>query len=80
DEVRDLVDLARSLEDLTRNAGKHAGGVVIAPTPLTDFSPLFAEHGVQLIALHDPRAAGDHHRVRLGAIGDLDPGGELHPP
>ncbi len=44
DEVRDLIDLARSLEDLTRNAGKHAGGVVIAPTPLTDFSPLFAEH------------------------------------
>lgn len=44
DDVRDLVDLARSLEDLTRNAGKHAGGVVIAPTPLTDFSPLFAEH------------------------------------
>ncbi len=44
DDVRDLVDLARSLEDLTRNAGKHAGGVVIAPTPLTDFTPLFAEH------------------------------------
>src|SRR5690606_9071089 len=44
DDVRDLVDLACDLEDLTRNAGKHAGGVVIAPTPLTDFSPLFAEH------------------------------------
>lgn len=44
DDVRDLIDLARKLEDLTRNAGKHAGGVVIAPTPLTDFSPLFAEH------------------------------------
>ena len=44
DDVRDLIDLARRLEDLTRNAGKHAGGVVIAPTPLTDFSPLFAEH------------------------------------
>jgi len=43
DEVRELIDLARKLEDLTRNAGKHAGGVVIAPTPLTDFSPLFAE-------------------------------------
>ena len=42
--MRDLLDLARKLEDLTRNAGKHAGGVVIAPTPLTDFSPLFAEH------------------------------------
>ena len=44
DEVRDLIDLALQLEDLTRNAGKHAGGVVIAPTPLADFCPLYAEH------------------------------------
>ena len=44
DEVRDLIDLALQLEDLTRNAGKHAGGVVIAPSPLSDFSPLYAEH------------------------------------
>ncbi|HEY0660695.1 MAG TPA: DNA polymerase III subunit alpha [Lysobacter sp.] len=47
DEVRDLLDLARQLEDLTRNAGKHAGGVVIAPSPLSDFCPLFAEHDEQ---------------------------------
>ncbi|MGY6517962.1 MAG: DNA polymerase III subunit alpha [Lysobacteraceae bacterium] len=47
DEVRDLIDLALKLEDLTRNAGKHAGGVVIAPTPLTDFSPLFAEQAAR---------------------------------
>lgn len=44
DDVRDLIDLALQLEDLTRNAGKHAGGVVIAPSPLSDFCPLFAEH------------------------------------
>ncbi|QDW65761.1 DNA polymerase III subunit alpha [Luteimonas granuli] len=44
DDVRDLVDLALQLENLTRNAGKHAGGVVIAPSPLSDFCPLFAEH------------------------------------
>jgi DNA polymerase-3 subunit alpha len=44
EDVRDLLDLALQLEDLTRNAGKHAGGVVIAPTPLSDFCPLFAEH------------------------------------
>jgi len=43
DDVRDLIDLALKLEDLARNAGKHAGGVVIAPGPLTDYSPLFAE-------------------------------------
>ncbi|NII12339.1 DNA polymerase III subunit alpha [Oleiagrimonas sp. C23AA] len=45
DEVRELIDLALKLEDLTRNAGKHAGGVVIGPRPLTDFSPLYAEEG-----------------------------------
>ncbi|HLT43824.1 MAG TPA: DNA polymerase III subunit alpha, partial [Luteimonas sp.] len=44
DDVRDLIDLALELEDLTRNAGKHAGGVVIAPEPLSEFCPLFAEH------------------------------------
>ncbi|MBB6063910.1 DNA polymerase-3 subunit alpha [Pseudoxanthomonas broegbernensis] len=44
EDVRDLIDLARQLEDLTRNAGKHAGGVVIAPDPLHTFCPLFAEH------------------------------------
>ncbi len=47
EDVRDLLDLALQLEDLTRNAGKHAGGVVIAPTPLSDFCPLFAEHDGQ---------------------------------
>ncbi len=42
-EVTTLIDLAKKLEGLTRNAGKHAGGVVIAPTQLTDFSPLYCE-------------------------------------
>ncbi len=45
DDVRDLIDLARKLEGLARNAGKHAGGVVIAPSALTDFTPLFCEAG-----------------------------------
>ncbi|MDO5611268.1 MAG: DNA polymerase III subunit alpha [Pseudomonadota bacterium] len=46
EDVRDLLDLALQLENLTRNAGKHAGGVVIAPEPLAEFVPLFAEHDV----------------------------------
>ena len=45
EEVRNLLDLARALEGLTRNAGKHAGGVVIAPSVLTDFTPLYCEPG-----------------------------------
>ncbi len=43
--VQALIDLARALEGLARNAGKHAGGVVIAPGPLTDFAPLYCEPG-----------------------------------
>ncbi len=45
EDARALIDLALKLENLTRNAGKHAGGVVIAPTPLTDFAPLYCEAG-----------------------------------
>ena len=43
EEVRGILDLALKLEGLTRNAGKHAGGVVIAPSALTDFSALYCE-------------------------------------
>ncbi|HEV2212584.1 MAG TPA: DNA polymerase III subunit alpha, partial [Gammaproteobacteria bacterium] len=45
DELHALIDLAKRLEGLARNAGKHAGGVVIAPTELTDFTPLYCEAG-----------------------------------
>ncbi|RTE87513.1 MULTISPECIES: DNA polymerase III subunit alpha [Gammaproteobacteria] len=43
DEVREVIDMARRLEGVTRNAGKHAGGVVISPTTITDFSPLYCD-------------------------------------
>ncbi len=45
EEVTMLIDMARSLEGLSRNVGKHAGGVVIAPSDLTDFTPLYCEPG-----------------------------------
>jgi DNA polymerase-3 subunit alpha len=45
EEVAAIIDLAKSLEGLVRNAGKHAGGVVISPGPLTDFAPLYCEEG-----------------------------------
>lgn len=45
EEVHALVDLAKSLEGLTRNAGKHAGGVVISPSDLIEFTPLYCEPG-----------------------------------
>ncbi|MDH5691524.1 MAG: DNA polymerase III subunit alpha [Gammaproteobacteria bacterium] len=54
EEVQTMIDLARSLEGITRNAGKHAGGVVIGPTALTDFSPLYCEeNGDSLVTQFD---------------------------
>ena len=47
EDVAAIIDMARKLEGLARNAGKHAGGVVISPTVLTDFSPLYCEEDGQ---------------------------------
>ena len=43
EEVRMLIDLAKKLEGLARNVGKHAGGIVISPSALTEFMPLYCE-------------------------------------
>jgi DNA polymerase-3 subunit alpha len=45
EEVGTLLEMARKLEGMSRNVGKHAGGVVIAPSELTDFAPLYCEPG-----------------------------------
>ena len=47
DEVRELLALAEPLEDLARNVGMHAGGVLIAPGRLTDFTPLYKPPGAE---------------------------------
>ena len=44
-DVQALINLALKLEGLIRNAGKHAGGVVIAPSNLSDFMPLYTVEG-----------------------------------
>lgn len=54
EEVKTLIDLALQLEGLTRNVGKHAGGVVIAPKVLTEYTPLYCEHnGAGLVSQFD---------------------------
>ncbi|MFA6971064.1 MAG: DNA polymerase III subunit alpha [Gallionella sp.] len=52
--VPELLALAMRLEDLTRNVGMHAGGVVIAPGKLTDFCPLYcADGGASVVSQFD---------------------------
>ncbi len=43
EEAGEIMEMAFKLEGLARNVGRHAGGVVIAPTKLTDFSPTYCD-------------------------------------
>ena len=53
-EAQEVWDMAVQLEGIARNCGKHAGGVVIAPTQLTDFSPLYCDdQGSGLVTQYD---------------------------
>jgi DNA polymerase-3 subunit alpha len=62
EEVKELIDKCRVLEGCTRNAGKHAGGVVISPTAITDFAPLYCDpegnHPVTQFDKNDVETAG----------------------
>jgi DNA polymerase-3 subunit alpha len=52
--VPELLELAERLEDLTRNVGMHAGGVLIAPGQLTDFCPLYcADSSTSVVSQFD---------------------------
>ena len=54
EDVKTLIDLALQLEGLTRNVGKHAGGVVIAPKALTEYTPIYCEqNGAGLVSQYD---------------------------
>ncbi len=54
EDVRELIDMALSLEGITRNVGKHAGGVVISPSDINNFSPVYCEaDGSNLVTQFD---------------------------
>jgi len=54
EEVRELMELALRLEGLTRNVGMHAGGVLISPGKISDFSPIYCQAGGEsLVSQYD---------------------------
>ncbi len=54
EEVKALMDMALALEGLTRNTGKHAGGVLISPSDLTDFTPIACDdEGNGIVSQYD---------------------------
>ena len=70
EDVRALIDTAKTLEGLARNAGKHAAGVVIAPSALTDFMPLYCEQGShQFVTQYDMKDVENIGLVKFDFLG-----------
>ncbi len=54
EEVHELLELALRLEGLVRNVGMHAGGVLISPSKISDFSPVYCQaDGASLVSQYD---------------------------
>jgi len=70
EQAAEIWEMARQLEGLTRNVGKHAGGVVIAPSRLTDFSPLYCdESGGGLVTQFDKGDVEEAGLVKFDFLG-----------
>ena len=70
EEASEIWEMALKLEGVTRNVGKHAGGVVIAPTKLTDFAPLYCdEHGEGVVTQFDKNDVESAGLVKFDFLG-----------
>ncbi|MFS8173963.1 DNA polymerase III subunit alpha [Vreelandella titanicae] len=70
EEAEEIWEMALKLEGTTRGTGKHAGGVVIAPTKLTDFSPLLCdEDGSGLVVQFDKNDIEEAGLVKFDFLG-----------
>lgn len=69
-QAHEIWGMAEQLEGVVRNVGKHAGGVVIAPSQLTDFSPLFCdETGSGLVTQYDKNDVEEAGLVKFDFLG-----------
>ncbi|GLS25025.1 DNA polymerase III subunit alpha [Marinibactrum halimedae] len=70
EQAQEIWEMALKLEGITRNVGKHAGGVVIAPTKLTDFAPLYCdEDGSGLVTQYDKNDVESAGLVKFDFLG-----------
>ena len=70
EEAAEIWEMALKLEGITRNVGKHAGGVVIAPTKLTDFSATYCdEQGQGLVTQYDKNDVEEAGLVKFDFLG-----------
>src|SRR6267143_6158333 len=70
EEAKRLVDVARTLEGVSRNVSTHAAGVVIAPEPLVRYTPLQYGPGREaVITQYDMKAVGDIGLLKIDFLG-----------
>src|SRR6185369_3093285 len=68
-QVRQLLDTARKLEGLVRNAGVHAAGVVISPRPLTELVPLHKTKNDEIVTAYDMVAIEKMGLLKMDFLG-----------
>lgn len=69
-EARAIIDMAKKIEGCARHISVHAAGVVISPTPLTDFTPLQLDpKGGKLITEYDMYAIEEVGLLKLDFLG-----------
>ena len=70
DEAAEIWDMAMQLEGISRNCGQHAGGVVISPSRITDFSPIYCdESGHGVVTQFDKNDVEDAGLVKFDFLG-----------
>src|SRR5579872_413689 len=70
DEQKRLIDVAKTLEGVSRNVSTHAAGVVIAPEPLVRYTPLqFGPGRDAVITQYDMKAVGDIGLLKIDFLG-----------
>jgi len=70
EEASEIWSMALQLEGVSRNCGKHAGGVVIAPTEITDFAPIYCdESGSGVVTQYDKSDVEDAGLVKFDFLG-----------
>ncbi|HUZ88832.1 MAG TPA: DNA polymerase III subunit alpha [Candidatus Acidoferrales bacterium] len=69
-EITRLIDVARSLEGVSRNVSTHAAGVVIAPQPLVNYVPLQYGPGREsVVTQYDMKAVGEIGLLKMDFLG-----------
>ena len=67
--TRELIDTAKKLEGLVRNAGVHAAGVVISPQPLIDLVPLHRTKNDEIVTAYDMKAVEKLGLLKMDFLG-----------